>query len=401
MAGSASKKNRTKRKKNKQSSYRRQSANEARREKGEFYFEYALYYTESGNTEKAETFLKKAIKLDPDNRDALILLARLGEETEKPELVKDGFLQLYERQLLENITCENDWSLLLCQHLLHFKEFQRAKTIAEQLWAQRKTLKLDNPKKFERELGEIIAYSTAKLDAAQQQSAKSNQRQRASKPEKITGRKPAGASKGAGKPKQGPKRAAEKQAEPEASTATEKPAEKPSIPEIPVTLEIGENGIAGALEKAVPASAKHYELVMDAVQLRFQETFDHLLCLNTLQGIDFLAYQEETARKVLKRFRGRALLADEVGMGKTIEACMVLKEYIMRRMIRNALVLAPTPLVSQWQEELRSKFGLQFVSTDDRNPRGADDDFWQQPFIVASINIAKSKKNFGAVSGRD
>ena len=53
-----------------------------------------------------------------------------------------------------------------------------------------------------------------------------------------------------------------------------------------------------------------------------------------------------------------ALLADEVGLGKTIEACLVLKEYWMRGMVRKALVLTPPSLVSQWKGELTEKFGL-------------------------------------------
>ena len=61
---------------------------------------------------------------------------------------------------------------------------------------------------------------------------------------------------------------------------------------------------------------------------------------------------DETVRKVLRQFKGRALLADEVGLGKTIEACLVLKEYWARGMVRKALVLAPPSLVSQWKGEL-------------------------------------------------
>ena len=44
-----------------------------------------------------------------------------------------------------------------------------------------------------------------------------------------------------------------------------------------------------------------------------------------------------------------ALLADEVGLGKTIEACLILKEYRMRGMARRALVLTPPSLAPQWR----------------------------------------------------
>ena len=99
-------------------------------------------------------------------------------------------------------------------------------------------------------------------------------------------------------------------------------------------------------------SLESYELTLEGYRIRFRETFENLICLRNLQGVRSLWYQEETARKILKGFRGRALLSDEVGLGKTIEALIVFKEYIQRGMVKNALILTPTPLVSQWKEEL-------------------------------------------------
>ena len=52
-------------------------------------------------------------------------------------------------------------------------------------------------------------------------------------------------------------------------------------------------------------------------------------------------HQVETARKVIKQYRGRVLLADEVGLGKTVEAGMVLKEYALRGMAERVLILNP------------------------------------------------------------
>ncbi len=80
---------------------------------------------------------------------------------------------------------------------------------------------------------------------------------------------------------------------------------------------------------------------------------------------------------------------------------MVIKEYMMRGMVKNVLVLTPTPLVSQWRQELDSKFYLDFRSTDDPEFRGEENGFWQAPRIVASINTAKSKKHFSTVTDRE
>ncbi len=79
-----------------------------------------------------------------------------------------------------------------------------------------------------------------------------------------------------------------------------------------------------------------------------------------------LEYQVETVRKILRRLNGRALLCDEVGLGKTIEAGMVIKEYLLRGLARSILVLAPPGLVRQWRDEMSEKFALDFVLWDER-----------------------------------
>ncbi len=102
----------------------------------------------------------------------------------------------------------------------------------------------------------------------------------------------------------------------------------------------------------------------------------------------------------MKSFRGRAILADEVGLGKTIEACLVLKEYMLRGLVRSAMVLTPSSLVDQWQEELRDKFGLSFVTSNDPLFREDPDRFWKEPFLLVSIQTARSKRHFDAVTAR-
>ena len=100
-------------------------------------------------------------------------------------------------------------------------------------------------------------------------------------------------------------------------------------------------------------------------RLGLAQGFDELLCLQHVRGIETFWYQVETVRKVLKQFRGRVLLADEVGLGKTVEAGMVLKEYLLRGMVENVLVLTPASLVGQWREELETKFDITCATTHD------------------------------------
>jgi superfamily II DNA or RNA helicase len=133
-----------------------------------------------------------------------------------------------------------------------------------------------------------------------------------------------------------------------------------------------------------------YFLRRQWIELQMAQNFEDLLCLPSLHGVDAYIYQQETVRKVLRHFKGRALLADEVGLGKTIEACLVLKEYWMRGLVRKALVLTPPSLVSQWKGELIEKFGLAPVSPDGAEFRRDPPQFWKsEPLVVSSIAQAR------------
>ncbi len=75
------------------------------------------------------------------------------------------------------------------------------------------------------------------------------------------------------------------------------------------------------------------------------------------KGLDVHAYQIDSVLKVVEALDGRAILADEVGLGKTIEAGLVAAELKARRGVRNVLILVPAGLQTQWVEELFAKFG--------------------------------------------
>ncbi len=132
-------------------------------------------------------------------------------------------------------------------------------------------------------------------------------------------------------------------------------------------------------------------LRLEAAQLRLLRGFDELLCLDGLTGIEHLPHQIETVRRVLRQFRGRVLLADEVGLGKTIEACLLMREYLLRGLAKRVLVLVPSNLVPQWSEELESKFHMPFTVAE---PRAAGKPaFWSNTErVLASLSLAKSKR---------
>ncbi|MEV1063003.1 DEAD/DEAH box helicase [Streptomyces sp. NPDC050263] len=136
---------------------------------------------------------------------------------------------------------------------------------------------------------------------------------------------------------------------------------------------------------AAPVDPVTSVLVDAAVEVWRRPGFDSFLSLPQLSFVPF-GYQMQTAQTVLRRMRGRAILADEVGLGKTIEAGLVLSELRMRGLADRTLVLTPAGLVEQWREELERKFGLPTVIARGRDWEEADA---ERPVVLASIAAAR------------
>jgi SNF2 family DNA or RNA helicase len=81
-------------------------------------------------------------------------------------------------------------------------------------------------------------------------------------------------------------------------------------------------------------------------------------------GIRLDAYQLEPLRKALLLPRVNLLIADDVGLGKTIEAGLILRELLLRRRIDFVVVAAPPSMLGQWVDELETRFGLRFTILD-------------------------------------
>ena len=142
------------------------------------------------------------------------------------------------------------------------------------------------------------------------------------------------------------------------------------------------------------ANRELYQLRLLAEHALLVSGFDELICLNLLQFAPF-DYQTKAAQTMLRRFRGRGMLCDEVGLGKTIEAGLVIKEYLARNVVQRVMVVTPAALVEQWREELATKFGLPgFVSSADAEFRAAGADAWQRfPLLIASLATARRAEN--------
>ncbi|GIP27623.1 ATP-dependent helicase [Paenibacillus sp. J23TS9] len=156
--------------------------------------------------------------------------------------------------------------------------------------------------------------------------------------------------------------------------------------DLPVPLHIDRGWLEqlnNRLEKGGPwGDWRLAQLAIQGEEARLVTSFDELQCLKHLQGLSPLPHQLDTAHKVLFEMSGRAILADEVGLGKTIEAGMILKEYMIRGLVSKVLILVPASLVLQWVRELSSKFGIPAVAQKKAYT-------WHSDVVVASIDTAK------------
>ncbi|MDM7954565.1 MAG: DISARM system SNF2-like helicase DrmD [Cyanobium sp. CZS 25K] len=81
-------------------------------------------------------------------------------------------------------------------------------------------------------------------------------------------------------------------------------------------------------------------------------------------GIDVKPYQLEPLRKALRMPRVSLFIADDVGLGKTIEAGLIMRELLLRHKVHRVVVVAPPSVVLQWKGEMESRFGLGFAVMD-------------------------------------
>jgi SNF2 family DNA or RNA helicase len=140
-----------------------------------------------------------------------------------------------------------------------------------------------------------------------------------------------------------------------------------------------------------PASSPEwFRLRRTAEEIGLLPGFDTLIALDH-NRIEELPHQIDVAMRVLRQMGGRALLADEVGLGKTIEAGLILKELAVRGLARRILILSPAALVDQWSGELESKFFEEFDT-----PRDPDD--WRRANrAIASYNLAVQERQQEAI----
>lgn len=156
------------------------------------------------------------------------------------------------------------------------------------------------------------------------------------------------------------------------------------------------------------------ELRLQGEELATLDDFEELLAVD-VANVDRMPHQESVARHGLSRLRGRAVLADEVGLGKTIEAGLAVKELALRGLAKRVLILCPAPLRDQWREEMSHKFDIGFdvayrgpeIRSQDRLilsltlGRSNADRLTKKPWDVVIIDEAHRAAGQGAKKTRD
>src|SRR3989449_6241089 len=135
-----------------------------------------------------------------------------------------------------------------------------------------------------------------------------------------------------------------------------------------------------------PASRAWYELRREAEHVALVPGFDRLITLGG-HAIKELPHQIDVAQRVLRHMGGRAILADEVGLGKTIEASIIYRELAIRGLARRTLILTPASLVGQWQGELEEKFFERFDTPSE------PDDWLNVTKAIVSHDRARSRRH--------
>jgi len=131
------------------------------------------------------------------------------------------------------------------------------------------------------------------------------------------------------------------------------------------------------------ASWDLFQMAYEAANASISPNFDGLRALEHLPHMNFLPHQVTAAKQAIEDMNGRAILADEVGLGKTIEAGLILKEYMVRGLVRKVLILVPASLVNQWVRELNEKFFIPAIAY------RKNYDWEQVDVMVSSIDTAK------------
>ncbi|HKK91385.1 MAG TPA: ATP-dependent helicase, partial [Desulfobacteraceae bacterium] len=300
MAKSREEKKKQKRKKKKKQAGR---SGHAAMEHGWFHLEEANIFITSGHTKKAVNAVKKAARFLPHEEEVIQAMGAIAEH------VKDDAMEVDAMNAMERIGKISDtMKVNKVFKLLNLNRYKQCRQEAEKLLKKFTDLKIDNKRKVKKNIEEIAEYCLVKV--MEQEQEKSRKAEQVS--QKIQEKKSKAANKTPPPVDDG------NRAEQEKEKIVDDPGNQtPALhtQAVPVVCDVDEAPFFEALSDPVPSTPEAYELALSSHRIRFAESFESLVCLTSLTQVRSFWYQEETAKKVLKQFRGRALLSDEVGLG--------------------------------------------------------------------------------------
>ncbi len=130
----------------------------------------------------------------------------------------------------------------------------------------------------------------------------------------------------------------------------------------------------------------------------------------TNSRLSLMPHQINVAHRLSEEYFPRIILADEVGLGKTIEAGIYIKEMMARNLAERILIIVPATLVKQWQFEMQNKFNIEFTIYDGKKIKElkkignrTSTELFQNPFyydnlIICSLQFAKNRKYINFLS---
>ena len=123
-------------------------------------------------------------------------------------------------------------------------------------------------------------------------------------------------------------------------------------------------GIKDSMRKGVMQNQEFLDLTLKSYDLYIhlqRQKLSITESIKTSKDISVFDHQILAAQKIKNDMGGSAILADEVGLGKTVEAGILIKEFLVTGLAKKILILTPPSLLSQWKDEMLSKFNLDFL----------------------------------------
>jgi ATP-dependent helicase HepA len=151
-------------------------------------------------------------------------------------------------------------------------------------------------------------------------------------------------------------------------------------------------------------SALDFQLRIKAARLLYAYSYEGMTCLANSR-LELMPHQVFVAHRIISELDPRFLLADEVGLGKTMEAGLVLKELRARGLAKRVLIVVPASLVTQWKGELESKFNENFVVYDSGRAAVLRYDYptkniWTiHDNVICSLQFARNKRHHEEIAG--